>query len=76
MAKALISESEKLAKSSGIKLIKSDLTSHFSQCLFKSHGWQVAYEMQYVDYKDANGTILIKTQPPHENFMLGYKILE
>lgn len=76
LAKKLLTETETLAKSLGFKIIKSDLTSKFSQQLTKGFGWKLAVEAIYKDYVDSEQNIFIRTQPPHESYQLRYKILD
>lgn len=72
----LLQETEKLAREIGAKVMSSDFTGYFSQRMSEKCGWKLAYEIAYDDYRDENGEVLFKLEPPHTKFQVKYKILD
>lgn len=76
LAKMLVEESEKRAREFGLKLMKADASSYYSQKLLDGFGWFTVIEFPYKDYVDENGVSLIRTEAPHLNYQLKCKILD
>lgn len=64
-----------MAKELGIKVMKADASSFYSQKLLDVFGWQTVIEFPYADYVDEDGVQLMRTKKPHENYQLKYKAI-
>lgn len=72
----LFGASQDLARKVGAKLLRSDCTSAYSCRIHDAFGWKIASEVNYNDYVDENGRVIIKHEPPHMKYQLRYKVIE
>lgn len=68
IAKSLVEESMRLAKSRGFEVMKMCCTSEFTAKIARSLGWQEFYRLAYKDYGKLSGSeFVMKPTPPHDH---------
>lgn len=76
VGKILFAHTENVARQMGARVLRGDCTSAYSRKIHDYFGWKTALEVFYKDYVDEKGKVLIKTLPPHDRYILKYKVLE
>lgn len=68
IAKSLVEESIRVAKSRGFEVMKMCCTSEFTAKIARSLGWQEFYRLAYEDYGKVSGSeYTMKPTPPHDH---------
>ncbi|KAK4886860.1 hypothetical protein RN001_003131 [Aquatica leii] len=75
LAKELFMRSEIIAEEYGLKIIKVDATSLFTQKICESFGLTTVKSVVYKEYKDENGKLLYNTESPHDYYKVMLKEL-
>ncbi|XP_072396820.1 arylalkylamine N-acetyltransferase 1-like [Diabrotica undecimpunctata] len=73
LAKELFSRSEGIARKHGLKLMKVDATSLFTQKICEAFGFESIKSVCYADYKDENGRKMYDTESPHDYYKVMVK---
>ncbi|KAF5289848.1 hypothetical protein FQR65_LT10664 [Abscondita terminalis] len=75
IANELFVRSEIIAEEYGLKIIKVDATSMFTQKICEKFGLTTAKSVVYKEFKDENGKLLYNTKSPHDYYKVMLKEL-